>query len=190
MKTNFAKSLIGMAAALLLLAMSSVQVKSQIFTVGDKFLNLGLGFGTHWGYGKTVIPPVSISLDYGFKDDIGPGVLGIGGYAGITSSKYDWWTTNWGWRYTNIFAGARGTYHMEFIEELDTYGGILFGLRFTSSKEYGDWIGDIPDSDAGINLDVGFFAGGRYFFTDNIAGFIELGYGIAYFTLGATLKLQ
>ncbi len=190
MKTKFAKSLIGMTAAILLLSMSSTQLKSQSFQVGDKDVNLGIGFGTHYHLGKTVIPPVSISLDYGFKDDIGPGVLGIGGYFGIASSKYEWWANDYGWKYTEIMVGARGTYHMEFIEDLDTYAGLTFGIRFRMEKEYGDWIGVVPDSDAGFYIDPGFFVGGKYFFSENLAIFGELGYSIAYLTVGVTFRLK
>jgi len=139
MKTKLTKTLFGMIAAFLLLVITSTQVKSQSFSVGDKDVNIGIGFGTHWGYGKTVIPPISISLDYGFKDDIGPGVIGIGGYFGFSSSKYDWSIYDYGWRYTSILVGARGSYHMEFLDKLDTYAGLILGIRFTSSKEYGDW---------------------------------------------------
>ena len=33
------------------------------------------------------------------------------------------------------------------------------------------------------------FAGGRYYFTDNLAGLLEVGYGISYLTLGIALKM-
>ena len=33
------------------------------------------------------------------------------------------------------------------------------------------------------------FIGARYFFTDKIGAFAELGYGISYTTLGATFRL-
>jgi hypothetical protein len=193
MKTKFAKSLIGMTAALFLLSMTSMQVKSQLFAVGDKDVNLGIGFGSHYLLGKTVIPPISVSLDYGFKDDIGPGVLGIGGYFGFTSSKYNytyyWASADYGWKYTEIMVGARGTYHMEFIDKLDTYAGIILGVRFRMEKLYGDWGTYTATSDAGLYIDPGFFVGGKYFFSDNLAIFGELGYSIAYVTVGVTFRL-
>ena len=193
MKTKFAKSLIGMAAALFLLAMTSMQVKSQIFAVGDKDVNIGIGFGATWysgvGY-KTKIPPVSASLDLGLKDDIGPGVLGIGGYVGFSSYKWEWNTVyTYGYKYTTIILAARGTYHLELVDKLDTYGGLLLGFRIVSSSYYGD-IGYTYTGGAGSGLAYSFFAGGRYYFSDNIAVFGELGYGIAYLTLGITVKLQ
>ena len=193
MKTKFTKSLIGMTAALVLLAMTSMQVNSQSFAVGNKDVNLGIGFGTHYGLGKTVIPPISISLDYGFKDDIGPGVLGIGGYFGFASSKYNYTyyfaSSDYGWKYTEVMAGARGTYHMEFIDKLDTYAGLILGIRFRREKLYGDWGNYTADSDAGLYFDPGFFVGGKYFLSDNLAIFGELGYSLAYLTVGVTFRL-
>jgi len=192
MKTKFTKSLIGITAALSLLAMSSMQVKSQIFAVGDKDVNLGIGFGSTLYSGslyKSTIPPVSASLDIGFKDDIGPGVLGIGGYFGFSSYKYEYsYIYTWGWKYTTIILAARGTYHMEFIDKLDTYGGLLLGFKIVNSKYYGDTGYDTGA--AGSGLAYSFFVGGKYYLADNIAVFGELGYGIAYLTLGVTIKLQ
>ena len=193
MKNNFTKTLVGVMAALFLLITFSLQVKSQMFSVGDKDLNLGIGFGTHWGNIGTIgIPPVSISMDYGFKDDLGPGVLGIGGFVGIATSKYKYSTYlgDYGWKYTNILIGARGTYHMEFIDKLDTYAGVIIGLRYTKAKEYGDWFGTTLDSNGGLYPEVGFYVGGKYFVADNIAIFGEIGYSIAYLTIGATFRLQ
>jgi len=45
------------------------------------------------------------------------------------------------------------------------------------------------DSDAGLYPDYGFFVGGKYYLKDNLAIFGELGYSIAYLTVGITLKL-
>lgn len=193
MKTKFAKPLIGIAAVCICFVLSSTQVKSQTFSVGDKDLNLGIGFGATWYSGsffKTTIPPVSASLDIGLKDDIGPGVLGIGGYVGFSSYKYEYsYVYTWGYKYTTFILGARGTYHMQFIDKLDTYGGLLLGFRIVSSKYYGD-TGFSYSGAAGSGLAYSFFVGGRYYLADNIAIFGELGYGIAYLTLGATFKLQ
>jgi len=41
---------------------------------------------------------------------------------------------------------------------------------------------------AGSGIAKAFYIGGRYYFTDNLAGMIELGYGIAYLNIGIALK--
>ncbi|MBN2611818.1 MAG: hypothetical protein JXB00_09715 [Bacteroidales bacterium] len=194
MRAKMMKTLIGAIAALLLVGMVSMEAKSQLFSVGQKDVNLGIGFGSYYILGKTVIPPISVSLDYGFKDDIGPGVLSIGGYFGFTSSKYKMtyylYNDNYGRKYTEIMAGARSTYHVEFIDNLDTYAGIILGLRIRTESNYGEWPSAYePASDAGLFPGYGFFVGGKYYFQDNLAVFCELGYSIAYLNLGVTFKL-
>ncbi len=191
------KLYVKLAPCILLLAFltrPAVNTYSQLFNVGDKLINAGLGIGATWytgAYYKTTLPPIFISGDFGFKDDIGPGVLGLGGYLGLSSYKYDvsgiW--GNWGWKYTSIIIGGRGTYHMEFIDNLDTYGGLLLGYNIISSKYFGDenWV---TGSATGSSLAYSFFVGGRYFFSENLGVMGELGYGIAWLSIGLTLKLQ
>ncbi|MFO7656194.1 MAG: hypothetical protein R6W78_03940 [Bacteroidales bacterium] len=187
MKTKVMKTLVGAIAALLLVGMVPMEAKSQLFSVGQKDLNLGIGLGTYYG-ARMAIPPISLSLDYGIKDDIGPGVIGIGGYFGFGVSKDRLYIHDYGWRFMDIMVGARGTYHIEFIDKLDTYAGIIVGLRFRNSGPYGTWPLE-PKSYTDLFPNGGFFIGGKYYFQDNIAVFGELGYSIAYLTLGVTFKL-
>ncbi|MBN2350859.1 MAG: outer membrane beta-barrel protein [Bacteroidales bacterium] len=165
---------------------------AQMFNQGDKDLNLGIGLGNALytgSYYKTTLPPISVSLDYGFRDDIGPGVLGLGGYAGFSSYKYDYSAfLNYSWKITTIIIGARGTYHMEFMDNLDTYVGLLLGAKIVSFK-YDDPAWEDYNTAAGSGLAYSFFVGGKYYFSDNIALMGELGYGIAWLTLGVTFKL-
>lgn len=68
---------------------------AQSFNKGDKVLNLGIGLGNtlYSGTGfKTTIPPVSASFEYGIVDHLfdEKSSIGVGGYFGYTSSKYDW----------------------------------------------------------------------------------------------------
>ena len=179
---------------LALLVCPAINSNSQAFEVGDKLINAGIGIGATWYSGtwyKTTLPPVFVSADIGFKDDIGPGVLGLGGYVGMSSYKYEytWYGgDNWGWKYTSVIVGARGTYHMDWVENLDTYGGLLLGFNIITSKVFGDQT-YITGSASGSGIAYSFFVGGRYFLSDNFALMAELGYGIAYLSLGITLGL-
>ena len=183
-------------ASILLLALlvcPALNTNSQEFEVGDKLINAGIGFGATWysgvGY-KTTLPPIFVSGDIGFRDDIGPGVLGLGGYLGMSSYKWEstWLADTYGWKSTSIIIGARGTYHMDWVENFDTYGGLLLGFRIESDKSYGTWLGGYS-STAGSGLAYSFFVGGRYFLSDNFAVLAELGYGIAWLSLGITIGL-
>src|SRR5512147_1322079 len=104
--------------------------QESTFNKGDKVINLGIGLGStlYHGFGyKASVPPISISGEYGIKDGIlDKGVIGVGGYLGYSSYKWEYY--GWGWKYTNIIIGARGTFHYPFIDKLDTYTGILLGF--------------------------------------------------------------
>ena len=159
------------------------------FVKGDKVLNLGVGLGRTFGWGSTTIPPISASLEVGIIDDflIENLTLGIGGYAGYTASRYRW-GGDWGWNYTYIIVGGRGVVHYPLIEKLDTYTGAMLGINIHSSK----WQGSrdyYTDAHSGGGLIFSWFAGGRYYFSDNLAVMGEIGYGISWITLGVSLKL-
>ncbi len=164
----------------------SSMAQESMFNVGDKVVNLGIGLGSNFGLGyKTTIPPLSASFEMGVKDGIlEKGVLGVGGYLGFRSYNYRYF--GYGWNYTNIILGARGVFHYPFVEKLDTYTGLLLGFSVVTSTEYGTTGISNP---ASSGLAYSWFVGGRYYFTDKIAGMLELGYGISYLNIGVAYKL-
>ncbi|MCK5135025.1 MAG: hypothetical protein KAR19_04495 [Bacteroidales bacterium] len=180
--------------ALTLVALFSIpmlQAQENMFNLGDKVVSLGLGLGTtlySGSYYSRGFPPVSIAYEQGVKDDVlEKGVIGIVGYLGYTSYKYDY--LGWGYKYSNIIFGGGGTFHYPVLDKLDTYAGVLLGYRIVSANEFGTssigW--DYSASSGGFVFSG--FVGARYFFSDNFAAFAQLGYGIAYLTLGVSFKL-
>jgi len=154
------------------------------------FFVVGLGTRLYTGSGYTGnVPPVSASLEVIVKDDLfgGSGALGIGGYIGYSS--YKWEHNNWGWKYSNIIIGPRGYVHYNFMDKLDTYGGLLVGYNIVSAKEFGVSIPGYNYNSSSSGLIWSGFIGGRYFFSEKLAGMVELGSGIAYLNLGIALKL-
>jgi hypothetical protein len=174
---------------LLVVSFSLTQLVAQesTFLKGDKVLNLGFGLGStlYSGlYYKSQIPPISASVEVGVVDNIlEKGVIGIGGYLGYSSYKYEY--TTWGWKYSNIIIGARGNFHYPLVDKLDTYTGLLLGYRISTSKEIGVPIGLNPTSGG---VAYSWFIGARYYFSNNLAAMAELGYGISYLNLGVALK--
>jgi hypothetical protein len=167
-------------AAAILLAIS-IEAQNTTFNAGDKVLNLGLGFGstTYTGALYSVgIPPLSASLEVNVVDELFDeySSIGVGGYLGFSSYNYS--NTS----FSNFILGGRGAFHYEFIEQLDTYAGLLLGYRSVSWRDTG--FGSI----AGGGFVSAFYIGGRYYFTDNLAAMLELGYGIAYLNLGVAFK--
>ncbi len=153
---------------------SSSDVEST-FVAGDKVFNFGLGLGNTYrvyGWDRMRVPPVSISGEFGVIDDfiVEDLTLGIGAYFGFSSSTY----------YTNIFVAGRAAVHYPLIENLDTYTGLMLGIRpsITSASYYNNH----------YYLLSSWFAGGRYYLNDNFAIFGELGWGVAYLTIGAAIK--
>jgi hypothetical protein len=183
---------------LLLLALFSVPFlgNAQPFASGDKAINLGLGLGSvgYRGAGyKTSLPPVSVSFEYGIME-AGPGVIGVGGYLGISAYKWDYGVTGYdlGWKYTNFLLGARGSYHYSFVDKLDTYAGLMLGYRIVSAKETGTWPATWP---AGVDLSAkgssflwSTYVGARYYFANSFAAMMELGYGVSWINIGMAFK--
>lgn len=165
-------------------------LNAQPVVKGDKLLNLGIGLGStlySGSYYTSTLPPVSASLEVVVKDGLldNKAAIGIGGYAGLAGYKYD--NQGWGYKYMNIIIGPRGYLHYNFLDKLDTYTGLLVGYDIVKATEFGTAPGwNYEASSSGLIWS--WFAGGRYFFNDNLAGMVELGYGIAYLNLGVTFK--
>ena len=178
--------------------MGTNQSHAQLPSLGENFASAGIGIGAFYTRGlgsssaiSNAIPPIMVAFEHILKDDIGPGVLGVGGRAGYSS--YSWKTDfiggSYGWKYTIIEIGAMGQYHFDVIDGLDPYLGLILGFRSFSSKETGTspLIGAPSATSSGVILDG--FAGTRYFFTDNLAAYGELGFGIAWLRIGVSLKV-
>lgn len=175
----------------------SLKAQSPTFSQSDLVFNAGIGIGTSLysgAYYKSTLPPLSISAEYGLKDDFITEdlTLGIGGYLGIAGSKYEqsYFGGTYGYKYNYTVIGARAAVHYPFVDKLDTYGGLMLGYNIVSFKETGDWNSGIQTSGAvGSSVAFSVYVGGRYYFSDNFAAMAELGYGIAYLNIGVALKL-
>lgn len=146
----------------------------------------GIGLGSYYTTGTSLIPPIWAQADFGVADKIS-----VGGMLGFTTSKYG--VLSYNWRYTYTLIGARGNYHWgkhlsSLPDKLDLYAGINLGY-YILKVNYGDYAGSLK-SDAGSSLFYGAQVGGRWFFKDNLAAIAELGYGIAYLRVGIDFRLK
>lgn len=170
---------LGVVAAMLVLFTGNAN--AQYGGSGQMDLNVGVGLGSTIGVGGGL--PISAAFDYGINDNIS-----VGAYAGFVSQTEDLGFISA--KYTNLIIGARGAYHLDLVDNIDTYGGLMIGYNIvsseiTSSNPLFPTTG-FAASASGIAYSA--FVGGRYHFTDNIGAFAELGYGIAYLQLGLALK--
>jgi hypothetical protein len=162
------------------------------FEEGTNALNLGIGIGSVYSFGagffggsSSVSPAISVSYERGIRP-IGPGILGIGGYVGYQGASYDLGGGD-KIKYSDILVTVRGAFHYPVTAEFDAYGGVAIGVRHGSTSYEGDFFEDVA-SDSYNDFVTGVFAGGRYFFTDNIGAFGEVGYDQSFLKVGLTAK--
>lgn len=173
-------------------AVMSIQAQN-LFSKGDKVVNVGIGLGSYYGGDgyKSSIPPISASFEQGIVDGLldGKGSIGVGGYLGYTANK--WETTvgssSYGYKYSYIIIGARGAFHYQFVDKLDTYAGLMLGYNAVSSSAFGEDSNFGSPTASGIGYSA--FLGGRYHFSDKLAAFAEIGYGISALELGISFRL-
>ena len=166
------------------LAFSMLSMNAQsIFSKGDKVVNVGVGLFSYLGESgySTTIPPISASFETCIKDNLfnEKSSLGIGGYVAYAGQKYEY--MEYDWKYSYVILGARGALHYQFVNKLDTYGGLMLGYNIASVS------GDGAASAGGFSYSL--FVGGRYSFSQKFAAFAEIGYGIAAIELGISFKL-
>lgn len=147
---------------------------------GKNYLNAGIGLGT-FGFTGTGGLPITASFEHGFTDKISAGLS-----IGLVSTKYAAY-----WKYNYFVIGARGSYHFNEVlnvdnPKLDVYGGATLFYRGYSVKYNGPDEFKSKASAGGLSFAI--HAGGRYYFSNNLGAFAELGYGISPLQLGLTLK--
>ena len=170
----------------------SGNIVEPIFREGDMVLNVGLGLGTSLYRGRNYsmrVPPVSASFEIGIQDDFltEDMTLGVGGYVGYAASRYQQKQVNWGWDYNYLVFGGRASLHYPIVEQLDTYGGIMLAANVVISTEFGTGQSQVSAEGGGFIYSL--YAGGRYYFAENIAVFGEFGYGVSYLNAGIAIRL-
>ena len=134
------------------------------YNKGDKLLNIGIGVNSHYSGGI----PVGASLEFGVTEDISVGVN-----VDYLSHKY-----MSDFKFTALYAGARANYHFNNVlninnDKVDVYGGLTLGYRSFSWKnsDYDDVLGKAYGSQVYLGAQIG----GKYYFSDNVGIFLELG---------------
>ncbi len=135
---------------------------AQAFQKGDKLLDLGLGLNSYYSGGI----PFGASFEVGINDD-----LSVGANVDYLS------TSNYGYRFTALYFGGRGSYHFNKVlnikdEKLDLYAGAGLGYRSFSWED--SYYGTSIDS-YGSGIYLGIHLGAKYYFSDKIGAFGELG---------------
>lgn len=170
--------------ACMLLAVLPLSAQSS-FSKGDKVVSAGIGLGNtlHGSNYSISLPPLFVGMDYAVVDGLidGNASIGVGGYLGYSSSKYK--VADYKSTIRDYVFGVRGSFHYQFIDNLDTYAGLMLGYDVVShSNSHNNYK---VDSNSFI---IPFFIGARYYFSDTFAVMGELGYGISVLNVGVSFK--
>lgn len=160
----------------------AVFAQNGAYSKGDKLLNVGIGLNSYYSGGI----PVGASFEYGVTEDISVGVN-----VDYLSHKYKYYGYG-NYKFTALYFGARGSYHFNTLlnienEKVDVYAGAALGYR--SFKWNDSYSSEGLGNSYGSGVYLGIFAGGKYYFTDNIGAFAEVGaIGSTNVRIGAAFK--
>jgi hypothetical protein len=138
------------------------------YSQGDKLINVGIGLNSYYSGGI----PFGASMEFGVTETIS-----VGANVDYLSYTYNYGTLG-NYKFTALYFGGRGSYHFNELfnlnnEKVDLYGGAALGYRSFSWKD--NFSNASLGDSYGSGVYFGIFVGGRYYFTNNVGGFAELG---------------
>lgn len=175
------------------LLVSQLSFSQKSFGKGDNYASVSYGLGAigaNWtsiysslpGYKSSNLGPLGAYYERGVTDNIG---VGVSINYLRNSASYTMINTPVDMTISQLAIAVRGAYHFKFSnKKLDPYAGAGLAYRNFSYKSSISSINFSFGSPVGIQA----FAGSRYFFTDNLAAFAEVGYGVSYLNIGGTFK--
>jgi hypothetical protein len=156
--------ILSVSMVLLFFALGS-NAQNGAFSKNDKLLNVGIGVNSFYDGGI----PFGASFEKGITDKISIG------------ANFDYLSTDYGssgidLKFTAIYLAARGSYHFNELlkiksNKIDVYAGPSVGYRIFSWNDDSASLG----SKYGSGLFIGVHIGGKYYFTEKIGAFVELG---------------
>lgn len=163
---------------LIFTCLSFYSLHAQGFERENKLLGLGVGIGN----GNF---PFGAHFEMGVADQIS-----LGGFAGYSSFSSEFSSIRY------ILAGARASYHFgnhfDGLEDIwDLYGGLSLYYLNTSSNlvSSNPFLGPESRNSNSGSMGLAVFLGTRYFLSDQMGVFAELGTGLAWIQVGLAVKL-
>lgn len=161
---------------------SVVSNAQEMFEKGTQVVKVGLGINGHG-------IPLEVSYEKGIVNDfleVKGLVLGVGANLGYYGYKENF-GGNLSWKYTNVIVAGRALVHYKFIDQLDTYAGIMLGYNVAKAKYDGVNSGFLQTPTVG-GIVYGGLLGARYEFNQNWGAYFELGYSTSFGNLGIAYK--
>jgi hypothetical protein len=148
-----------------------------------KLFGAGISLG-YYGYGwagsrSIGFPPLSAHFELGVHE-----YITVGPFVGF--NRWNYRHPSWNYSWTFIHAGLRGSFHFTGIlnelldgdideSKLDLYVTLMSGLQLRNYSSTSEGFTGYYSNQ--IRFFLGPVAGMRYYFTDNLALFVEGGYG-------------
>ncbi len=181
----------GMLCSLLFTNSSAQQLEQ-----GTHVISPGFGIGGVYPVFSSVnaqSPLFGVSYEYGAFDHIGPGSIGIGGFAGYKAFKrtVDVDGFNFDERLHYFVIGAKGSWHYNPFPEvkgLDPYAGVMLSLNLPGySSNYTEPYQYLENKYSPY-LAATIYAGARYYFSEYVGAFAEAGFGTSFFAMGMNFR--
>jgi hypothetical protein len=179
----------------------------RTFDAGANVLNVGIGIGGdyyYWGPGYVQTPDFVLSYENGTFGNIGPGTISLGGLLDYTGTSYSYVNPGNGYTYTNNWnywiLGFRSAYHWNFTtsHRFDPYAGLMLGYYFINYSHTTNDPHVTEPADPGYvyysavysnYLALSVFLGARYYVSNNVGLWAELGYGYSNLAIGVNFRL-
>ncbi|TYP95149.1 hypothetical protein LX73_0444 [Fodinibius salinus] len=152
---------------------------SYPFQEGDLVINAGIGLGATYSTfgGGGLGLPLGAGAEYGVAD-LETGIIGVGGDFGFISGS----------GVSILYIGGKGSYHFNELLELgndnlDLYGGLgLYYRNYSFSNSF-------VSSNVGSGMVAAFHLGARYYFSEQLGAYAELGNNWGWLNIGVAFKL-
>lgn len=162
-------------------------ISAQEFNKGTNVINAGIGIGGNFYYGGLGTSSQSLGLNVSYERGIWEtgdfGIVSLGGYLGYKSYTSNRAFGGATYKYNYTIIGVRGAFHYTGldVENLDVYGGAMLSYNIASiDSGYAGGLDSRPSATV--------FVGGRWYFTENLGVFAELGYGVSILSIGAAIR--
>jgi len=186
---------------------STLPSNTNAFGQGSNALNVGVGLGgdyTYYGNGYSSTPNLVISYDNGTFGNVGPGTISLGGLLAYKGISYSYTNFNSGYIYNQnwhyYIIGFRSAYHWNFTtnDRFDPYIGLMLayynvGYTSNSTDPYYNHPGDpyysYYSNTYGSYMAFSLYLGARYYLSNRVGIWLELGYGYSNAAIGVCFKL-
>lgn len=173
-----------------------------VFSAGYGFPNLNKSlfsaYKSYPAYSASGFGPLHVKAEYGLTDKIGLGLS-----VNIVQSKSEWDVTDMftsetlyreGFKFSSFAANARFNYHFVTNEKIDLYAGAGLGYNYSKSTYFNNdtllgGLNIVPTIPSLIPIGIETTVGIRFYPTQNIGVFSELGYSKSLFQVGIVFKL-